>query len=45
MKKQIPLWLKVLACSYTYARTLYENPLFTGWLLGVATVLSVIEFD
>ena len=42
---KIPLWLKVLASVYTYARLLYENPVFTGWLLGISTMLAIIEFE
>lgn len=42
---KIPLAIKILASIYTYARLLYENPVFTGWLLGIATMLAVIEFE
>lgn len=41
MVKKYLVW--AWACVYAYARTLWENPIFMGWVLGVGTVLAVIE--
>lgn len=41
MVKKVLVW--IWACVYAYARTLWENPIFMGWVLGVGTVLAVVE--
>lgn len=41
MVKKVLVW--VWACVYAYARTIWESPIFFGWLLGVGTVLALVE--